>query len=64
MVALPLSRSASRQSKGACSTSQCRIRNCVSYGGVGILVHDIGDGYKFVKRIPTWKCLLISSPKM
>ena len=30
------------------------IRNYVSYGGVGILVYDIGDGYKFVKRIPTW----------
>jgi hypothetical protein len=26
----------------------------VSYGGVGVLVYDIGDGYKFVKRIPTW----------
>jgi hypothetical protein len=30
------------------------IRNYVSYGGVGILVYDISDGYKFVKRIPTW----------
>ena len=30
------------------------IRNYVSYGGVGILVYDIGEGYKFVKRIPTW----------
>jgi hypothetical protein len=30
------------------------IRNYVSYGGVGVLVYDIGAGYKFVKRIPTW----------
>src|SRR6266446_4599962 len=29
-------------------------RNYVEYGGVGILVFDIDDGYKFVKRIPTW----------
>ena len=30
------------------------IRNYVSYGGVGVLVYDIAEGYKFVKRIPTW----------
>src|SRR6266403_2942743 len=30
------------------------IRNYVEYGGVGILVYDIGAGHKFVKRIPTW----------
>src|ERR1700692_918022 len=29
-------------------------RNYVTYGGVGILVFDIDDGYKFVRRIPTW----------
>jgi len=29
-------------------------RNYVEYGGVGILVFDIDNGYKFVKRIPTW----------
>jgi YVTN family beta-propeller protein len=26
----------------------------VEYGGVGILVFDIDNGYKFVRRIPTW----------
>ena len=31
------------------------IRNYVEYGGIGILVFDIDDGYKFVKRIPTWE---------
>src|ERR1700686_2850112 len=29
-------------------------RNYVEYGGVGILVFDIDQGYKFVRRIPTW----------
>src|SRR5260370_10715811 len=27
-------------------------RNYVEYGGVGILVFDIDNGYKFVRRIP------------
>lgn len=31
------------------------IRNYVEYGGVGIIVFDVDNGYKFVKRIPTWK---------
>jgi len=30
------------------------IRNYVEYGGVGLLVYDIANGYKFVKRIPTF----------
>jgi hypothetical protein len=30
------------------------IRNYVQYGGVGILVFDVDNGYKFVRRIPTW----------
>jgi DNA-binding beta-propeller fold protein YncE len=29
-------------------------RNYVEYGGVGITVFDIDNGYKFVRRIPTW----------
>ena len=29
------------------------IRNYLEYGGHGILVYDINDGYKLVKRIPT-----------
>ena len=29
-------------------------RNYVEYGGVGITVFDIGQGYKFVRRIATW----------
>src|SRR3954453_6868804 len=29
-------------------------RNYTEYGGVGISVFDIDNGYKFVRRIPTW----------
>lgn len=29
-------------------------RNYVEYGGVGILVFDMDEGFRFVKRIPTW----------
>jgi DNA-binding beta-propeller fold protein YncE len=31
------------------------IRNYVQYGGVGVLVFDIDNGYRFVKRIRTWE---------
>lgn len=31
------------------------IRNYLEFGGMGILVFDIDAGYKFVRRIPTWK---------
>jgi YVTN family beta-propeller protein len=30
------------------------IRNYVEYGGVGVLVYDIDQGHRFVKRIPTF----------
>ena len=30
------------------------IRNYEEHGGVGVLVYDIDNGYKFVKRLPTW----------
>src|SRR3954451_23511180 len=30
-------------------------RNYTEYGGVGIIVFDIDNGYKFVRRIPTWE---------
>ena len=29
-------------------------RNYLQYGGMGVLVFDIDNGYRFVKRIPTW----------
>jgi DNA-binding beta-propeller fold protein YncE len=30
------------------------IRNYVEYGGVGVLVYDMDQGHKFVRRIPTF----------
>jgi hypothetical protein len=30
------------------------IRNYLEFGGIGIVVFDRDDGYKVVKRIPTW----------
>jgi DNA-binding beta-propeller fold protein YncE len=30
------------------------IRNYLEFGGIGLLVFDRADGYKFVKRIATW----------
>jgi DNA-binding beta-propeller fold protein YncE len=30
------------------------IRNYVEYGGIGVLVYDMENGHKFVKRIPTF----------
>src|SRR6185436_19306737 len=30
------------------------IRNYVDYGGIGVVVFDIDNGFRFVKRIPTW----------
>ena len=31
------------------------IRNYVEYGGIGILVYDMTNGHRLVKRIPTWE---------
>jgi DNA-binding beta-propeller fold protein YncE len=30
------------------------VRNYLQHGGIGIVVFDMDNGYKFVKRIPTW----------
>src|SRR6478672_3091805 len=30
------------------------VRNYTEYGGVGVLVFDIDQGYAFFRRIPTW----------
>jgi DNA-binding beta-propeller fold protein YncE len=31
------------------------VRNYVEYGGMGVLVYDIADGHRFVKRIPVFE---------
>jgi DNA-binding beta-propeller fold protein YncE len=30
------------------------VRNYLQHGGIGVVVFDMDNGYKFVKRIPTW----------
>src|SRR6266513_1751371 len=39
------------------------IRNYVEYGGVGILVFDIANGHRFVKRIPTFPAVEGKEPE-
>src|SRR5262245_8749861 len=43
--------------------AQPGIRNYVSYGGVGVLVYDVGRGYEFVRRIPTWTVPASTDPE-
>ena len=38
-------------------------RNYVEYGGVGISVFDMDNGYKFVRRIPTWDAVAGKEPE-
>ena len=51
----PLAQLAAAERRHLLYIAQPGIRNYVSYGGVGVLVYDIGKGYEFVKRIPTWQ---------
>src|SRR5574341_2399551 len=39
------------------------IRNYVEFGGIGLIVFDRDDGYRFVKRIPTWPVLSGEQPE-
>jgi DNA-binding beta-propeller fold protein YncE len=39
------------------------IRNYVELGGIGLLVFDRDEGYRFVKRIPTWPVLSGEQPE-
>ena len=31
------------------------VRNYVEHGGIGVTIFDIADGYRFVRRLPTWE---------
>ena len=54
-LALPVVRAAAAAaSRHLLYIAEPGIRNYQQYGGIGVLVYDIDDGYKFVKRIPTW----------
>jgi hypothetical protein len=50
MAPSPLSRAAERH---LLYVAEPGIRNYVEYGGVGVLVFDMDNGYKFVRRIPS-----------
>jgi DNA-binding beta-propeller fold protein YncE len=39
------------------------IRNYVEYGGVGVLVFDVANGHRFVKRIPTLEVVAGQAPE-
>ena len=43
--------------------AQPGIRNYVEYGGLGVLVYDIGDSYKLLRRIPTWSVATDHDPE-
>ncbi len=51
---LPAASDASTKERHLLYIAEPGIRNYVKYGGVGVLIYDIGLGYTFVKRIPTW----------
>ena len=53
-IVMPVSKMAAAAERHLLYIAEPGIRNYVDYGGVGVLVYDIGNGYKFVKRIPTW----------
>src|SRR5262249_27019692 len=54
IAALAAPREAAAKEKHYIYLASPGIRNYVQYGGVGILVFDVDNGHKFVKRIPTW----------
>jgi hypothetical protein len=39
------------------------IRNYVEWGGIGVLVYDMSDGFRFVRRIPTMRVGAGESPE-
>jgi DNA-binding beta-propeller fold protein YncE len=54
-LALPVVRAAAAAaSRHLLYIAEPGIRNYQQYGGIGVLVYDIDDGYQFIKRIPTW----------
>jgi DNA-binding beta-propeller fold protein YncE len=53
-LAWPVARAAAAESRRLLYVAEPGIRNYVSYGGVGVLVYDIGREYRLLKRIPTW----------
>jgi DNA-binding beta-propeller fold protein YncE len=55
VLAMPLICGQTARTKHFLYVASPGIRNYTEWGGVGILVFDIDDGYRLVRRIPTWK---------
>jgi hypothetical protein len=54
LALMPPVRPAAAKEKHLLYVASPGLRNYVEYGGVGVLIFEIDDGYRFVKRIPTW----------
>lgn len=55
LIASPLLAATAGKPKHLLYVASPGIRNYVEWGGVGVLVFDIDNGYKLIKRYPTWK---------
>src|SRR6187549_3547101 len=53
-AALTASRAEAASNRTLLYIAEPGIRNYTSYGGVGVLVYDATDNFRFAKRIPTW----------
>jgi hypothetical protein len=62
-IVLPVSRMSAAAERHLLYIAEPGIRNYVQYGGIGVLVYDIGSSYKFVKRIPTWSVAAGQEPE-
>jgi DNA-binding beta-propeller fold protein YncE len=54
IFAIPASSAPKQSAQHLLYVASPGVRNYTEYGGVGVLVFDIDNGYKFVRRIPTW----------
>jgi DNA-binding beta-propeller fold protein YncE len=55
LLALPLFAAPPAKRQHLLYVASPGIRNYVEWGGVGVLVFDVDNGYKLVKRFPTWE---------
>jgi DNA-binding beta-propeller fold protein YncE len=55
LFTLPLIAAEGGKTKHLLYVASPGIRNYTEYGGVGVLVFDIDNGYRLIRRIPTWQ---------
>lgn len=66
VVALALSTAAADSSNGErhfLYVAEPGVRNYVEYGGIGVIVYDMDNGHKFVRRIPTFPAVAGQEPE-